>query len=58
MRPPPDLLAASATELVGLYRTGRASPVEVAEAVLERIAELDQEVGAFCLVDGERALGE
>lgn len=58
MRPPDDLLATPATELVALYRTGRASPVEVAEAVLERIAELDGAVGAFCLVDGQRALAE
>jgi aspartyl-tRNA(Asn)/glutamyl-tRNA(Gln) amidotransferase subunit A len=58
MGPPSDLLAASATELVALYRAGRASPVEVAEAVLERIAELDGAIGAFCLVDGEQALAE
>ena len=58
MGPPADLLATPATELVALYRTGRASPVEVAEAVLERIAELDGAIGAFCLVDGPRALAE
>ena len=36
MRPPPHNLAdCTATELVQLYRTGAASPVEATQAVLE-----------------------
>jgi aspartyl-tRNA(Asn)/glutamyl-tRNA(Gln) amidotransferase subunit A len=50
--------AATATELVALYRTGHASPVEVVEALLERIGDLDASLGAFCLVDAERALAD
>jgi aspartyl-tRNA(Asn)/glutamyl-tRNA(Gln) amidotransferase subunit A len=48
----------SAAALVAAYREGRLSPVEVAEAVLARIAERDGELRAFCLVDGERALAD
>jgi aspartyl-tRNA(Asn)/glutamyl-tRNA(Gln) amidotransferase subunit A len=46
----------TATELLGLYRTGQASPVEATQAVLARIDELDGMLNAFCLVDGDRAL--
>jgi len=51
-----DLLAAGASELLELYRTRRASPAEVTAAALERIARLDPALGAFCLVDADRAL--
>ena len=57
MHPPPDNLAdCTATELVQLYRTGRASPVEATQAVLSRIGEIDRMLNAFCLVDADRAL--
>ena len=36
-----DLCRLSATELVGLYRTGEVSPVEATDAVLARIERLD-----------------
>jgi aspartyl-tRNA(Asn)/glutamyl-tRNA(Gln) amidotransferase subunit A len=57
VHPPPDNLAdCTATELVQLYRTGRASPVEATQAVLSRIGEIDRMLNAFCLVDADRAL--
>jgi len=57
VRPPPHNLAdCTATELVQLYRTGAASPVEATQAVLSRIDETDRMLNAFCLVDAERAL--
>src|SRR5216110_2297539 len=51
-----NLADATATELVELYRSGRASPVEATQAVLARIAELDPLLNAFCIVDAEGAL--
>ncbi len=51
-----NLADCTATELVNLYRTGQASPVEAARAVLVRIAELDPVLNAYCLVDADRAL--
>ncbi len=42
--------------LVELYRSRRASPVEVTQAVLQRIEQLNGRYNAFCLVDAERAL--
>jgi aspartyl-tRNA(Asn)/glutamyl-tRNA(Gln) amidotransferase subunit A len=45
----------SATELVAAYRARELSPVEVAEATLDRIAERDGELNAFCLVDADAA---
>jgi aspartyl-tRNA(Asn)/glutamyl-tRNA(Gln) amidotransferase subunit A len=48
----------TASELVAAYRAGALSPVEVAEASLERIAEADPAVNAFCLVDADRALAD
>jgi aspartyl-tRNA(Asn)/glutamyl-tRNA(Gln) amidotransferase subunit A len=51
-----DLADCTATELVNLYRTKQASPVEATQAVLARIAELNPVLNAFCLVDAHRAL--
>jgi aspartyl-tRNA(Asn)/glutamyl-tRNA(Gln) amidotransferase subunit A len=48
----------TAAELVAAYRSGELSPVEVTEAVLERIERRDGELNAFCLVDAERALAD
>lgn len=38
----------TAQELHALYKTGRTSPVEVMQAVLQRIERLDPAVNAFC----------
>ena len=53
-----DLALLPATELVEHFRRGRASPVEVAEAVLSRIEQHQPAVNAYCLVDAERALAQ
>ena len=45
-----DLADCTATELLQLYRTGQASPVEATRAVHRRIARLNPELNAFCLV--------
>ncbi len=46
----------SATELLRLYHERRASPLEAARAVLERIDALNPQLNAFCLVAHEAAL--
>jgi len=46
----------TATEMVAAFRVGELSPVEATRAVLDRIAEVDPTVNAFCLVDEESAL--
>ena len=51
-----DLADCSASELLQLYRSGQASPVEATRAVLERIARLNPRLNAFCLVDADAAL--
>jgi aspartyl-tRNA(Asn)/glutamyl-tRNA(Gln) amidotransferase subunit A len=51
-----DLADCTASELLDLYRTKRASPVEAAAAVLERIDRLNPVLNAFCLVDHDAAL--
>ena len=51
-----ELALASAAELARLYRTGKASPVEVAKATLARIARLDGDHKAYVLVDEAGAL--
>jgi aspartyl-tRNA(Asn)/glutamyl-tRNA(Gln) amidotransferase subunit A len=51
-----DLAYLSATEMLTAFRARRLSPVEVTEACLHRIAELDDRVNAFCLVDEKAAL--
>jgi len=51
-----ELAGLSASDLVRLYRKGRASPVEATRACLDRIARYDAAVGAFCLVDAVGAL--
>src|SRR6266852_1159049 len=47
---PSELLTLSAAELLYLYRSKRASPVEVTRAVLERIDALNPVLNAFCFV--------
>ena len=51
-----DLTQCTATELLELYRTGEASPVEATRAVLDRIESLDPTINAFCLVAGDEAM--
>lgn len=46
-----DLTELTATDLLAAYAAGRASPVEVADAYLDRIARVDGLVNAYCLVD-------
>ncbi|MEV0405059.1 amidase [Actinoallomurus sp. NPDC050550] len=50
-----ELCAYTATELVTAYANRSLSPVEVVDAVLDRIERLDPLVNAFCLVDGDTA---
>ena len=50
------LAETTATELLRLYRSGAASPVEATRDVLERIDRLNPQLNAFCLVDAESAL--
>lgn len=45
----------TATELLEQYRTKQLSPVEATDAALDRIAEADPEVNAYCLVDADTA---
>ncbi len=51
-----DLGSMTASELVHLFRTGAASPVEAARAALDRIDKLNSRYNAFCLIDDERAM--
>ncbi len=51
-----DLTQCPAHELIALYRSGQASPVEVTQAVLSRIERLNPQLNAFCLVDVDAAL--
>jgi aspartyl-tRNA(Asn)/glutamyl-tRNA(Gln) amidotransferase subunit A len=56
MPAPTQLADCSASELLQLYRTGQASPVEAAQAVHERIARLNTRLNAFCFVDPDASL--
>ena len=51
-----DLCSLSATDLLRLYRTRQASPVEATRAVLARIEKLNPKLNCFCLVDAKSAL--
>lgn len=50
-----DLCYMPATELLGAYRARRLSPVEVTEAVLDRIDRVNPTINAFVTVTAERA---
>lgn len=56
MNEPTALTELTAQQLLSLYASGMASPVEVTRAVLARIAALDGSLNAFCLVDEAAAL--
>jgi aspartyl-tRNA(Asn)/glutamyl-tRNA(Gln) amidotransferase subunit A len=51
-----QLTQCTAAQLLALYRTGVTSPVEVTQAVLQRIAVLNPLLNAFCWVDEQAAL--
>jgi len=51
-----DLADCSASQLLDLYRSGQASPVQATQAVLARIARHNPTLSAFCVVDHEAAL--
>ena len=51
-----ELTTFAAHQLLALYRSGSLSPVEVTNAVLARIEQLNPAINAFCLVDADRAL--
>jgi len=51
-----DLAECTATELLALYRSGQASPVEATQAVLERIDRLNPALRAFSFVAADEAL--
>jgi aspartyl-tRNA(Asn)/glutamyl-tRNA(Gln) amidotransferase subunit A len=53
-----DLVHLSATDLTAGYREGSLSPVEVTEAVFDRIEARNDSVNAFILLDREGALKE
>jgi len=58
MRTKTDLCALTATELLQLYRSKQASPVEVTRAVLDRIEKLNPVLNAFCFLDSVFSLKE
>lgn len=51
-----DLTLMPATDLARAFRSRNLSPVDVTEAVLERVQRLDPKVNAFVLVDGDGAI--
>ena len=51
-----QLTSCTATQLLALYQSGEASPVEATQAVLQRIQQLNPLLNAFCLVDEEAAM--
>ncbi len=53
-----NLADATATELLTLYRSKQASPVEATRAVLARMDALEPTLNAFCLRDDAQALAQ
>ena len=51
-----DLTQQTAAKLSGLYRRGKASPVETMKVVLARTARLNPKINAFRIVENEAAL--
>ncbi|HIA21962.1 MAG TPA: amidase, partial [Alphaproteobacteria bacterium] len=51
-----ELHELSAIDLIALYRAKKASPVEAAQSVLNRIEALQPTYNAFCIIDPERTL--
>lgn len=48
-----DLTQCTATELIDMYRSGAASPVEALQQVLDRLERLEPTLNAFVLVDAD-----
>jgi Asp-tRNA(Asn)/Glu-tRNA(Gln) amidotransferase A subunit family amidase len=48
----------TAIDLITRYRIGNPSPADVIEAVLERIAQFEQRLNAFALLDADGARRE
>ncbi len=55
MNAPQDLANCTATELLGLFKSGAASPVEAHAAVMRRIELHDPVLKAFCHIAGEQS---
>lgn len=53
---PTDLTQCTAHQLLALYRSGEASPVDTTRALLARIEKVNPHINAFTLVDEEVAL--
>ena len=53
---PGDLPYLSLTEAAALIKSRRLSPVELTQAMLDRIAKIDTRIGAFITVTGDEAL--
>ena len=53
---PTDLTQCTADQLLHLYRSGQASPVDVTKALLARIEKLNPKLNAFTLVDEKVAM--
>ena len=53
---PTDLADCTATDLLALYRSRQASPVEATQAVLARIDRLNPKLLAYCHVAPDEAL--
>ncbi|MFM8774983.1 MAG: hypothetical protein ACKOFP_14425 [Actinomycetota bacterium] len=51
-----DLTQQTATELIDLYRTGDASPVEALQQVLDRLERLEPTLNAFVMVDADAGM--
>ena len=49
-----ELHELSAIDLIALYKAKKASPVEAAQSVLNRIEALQPTYNAFCIIDPER----
>jgi len=53
-----DLTTLTAVELAAAFRSGQASPVEAATAVLDRIDRTDDAIKAYCLIDEATTLAQ
>src|SRR5207302_3263638 len=54
----PEIAFLSAVEAREAFRSKRLSPVELTEAVLERIDQHNQRYNAYCLVNAESAIAQ
>ena len=53
-----DFTVCTAAELTGLYQKGSASPVTVAEQILNKIERLNPVINAFCFTDPDTTLAQ